>query len=348
MTSQADISLLRSGTIEGLGLTDLREVTRAYLEVPGLLSAILDRHYNFIQVSQAYADAGRRRPEQFVGRNHFDLYPDAGNQAIFDKVVSTGESFVIKEKVFLHPDQPERPVTYWDWSLLALKEPDGRVWGLLFTLLDITDRVLMEKAVRNREILLRELHHRVKNNLQTVVSLITLHRLASPDLEEPLTPLKGRIDAMAKVHELLSTSDDLAVIDFGRYANSLCRDLEQLFGSRGIGVSITIDMPVSLSLDTAMPLALIVNELLTNCFKHGGVMDRRATALLWGRCQPDGTVEVKLVQESERPIPPSAGKALGLGLVDVLLDQLGATMTQRFQPGHGMVWQLAVPPSSPP
>ncbi|MGE5752579.1 MAG: MASE3 domain-containing protein, partial [Deltaproteobacteria bacterium] len=108
----------------------------------------LDRDFRFLRVNQAYADASGHPPEFFTGKNHFDLYPHEENEAIFRKVVETGEPFNVYAKPFILPDRPERGVTYWDWSLLPLKEPGGKVNGLIFCLVDVTDRRQAEMELR--------------------------------------------------------------------------------------------------------------------------------------------------------------------------------------------------------
>ncbi|MEW6739751.1 MAG: ATP-binding protein [Nitrospirota bacterium] len=105
-----------------------------------LMIAYMDKDFNFIRVNQAYAEADERTPEFFVGKSHFDLYPSEENEAIFRKVVETGEPYLAYEKPFEYAGHPERGVTYWDWSLQPVKEADGTVSGLILILLDVTDR----------------------------------------------------------------------------------------------------------------------------------------------------------------------------------------------------------------
>ena len=105
----------------------------------------LDRDLNFVRVNQAYADAGGHPPEFFVGKNHFDLYPGEKIEAIFRNAVATGQPFTIYANPFQFPDHPERGVTYWDWTLHPLRNADGAVDGLLFALLDVTERKRAER-----------------------------------------------------------------------------------------------------------------------------------------------------------------------------------------------------------
>ncbi len=100
----------------------------------------LDRDLNFVRVNQAYADACGHPPEFFVGKNHFDLYPGEKVEASFRNALLTGEPFTVHANPFEFPDHPEWGVTYWDWTLHPLRNAGGSVDGLLFALLDVTER----------------------------------------------------------------------------------------------------------------------------------------------------------------------------------------------------------------
>ncbi len=111
----------------------------------------LDWNFNFVRVNNFYAETCGYTPEEMIGKNHFDLFPNPENEAIFTRTRNTGIPFEIKDKPFSFPDQPNRGVTYWDWSLVPVKDPDGTVTGLVFSLVETTDRVLMEKSLRKSE-----------------------------------------------------------------------------------------------------------------------------------------------------------------------------------------------------
>jgi PAS domain S-box-containing protein len=108
----------------------------------------LDRNFNFISVNQAYADTCGYPPEFFPGKNHFELYPHTENESIFRQVVETGETFTVYAKPFEFPDDPSRGTTYWDWTLHPVKDPRGRVEGLLFVLMEVTERERATKALQ--------------------------------------------------------------------------------------------------------------------------------------------------------------------------------------------------------
>ncbi|MDM7919684.1 MAG: PAS domain-containing protein, partial [Methanosarcina sp.] len=127
------------------------------LDLTPIMAVYLDLQFNFLWVNQSYADACKHEPSFFFGKNHFDLYPHKENQEIFKRVVDTGEPFYVEAKPFEFPDQPERGITYWDWSLIPAKDSEGKVAGLVFTLAEVTDRIKAEIALKKSEAKYREL-----------------------------------------------------------------------------------------------------------------------------------------------------------------------------------------------
>lgn len=134
---------------------DVRAFQRALLEaVTGatdVMLVYLDLEFNFVWVNDSYARTCQMRPEEMIGRNHFELYPDAENEAIFRGVRDTGEAVFYKDKPFEFPDQPERGVTYWDWSLAPVKDTAGRVEGLVFSLRETTEYKRAELSLAQRQ-----------------------------------------------------------------------------------------------------------------------------------------------------------------------------------------------------
>jgi len=126
-------------------LHESNEMLERVFENTHIHIAYLDHDFNFIRVNKTYADACRHPPEFFPGKNHFALYPDAENESIFRRVVETGEPFTIYAKPFEFPDQPERGVTWWDWTVSPVRAADGQVAALVFALVDVTERVRAEQ-----------------------------------------------------------------------------------------------------------------------------------------------------------------------------------------------------------
>lgn len=152
---------------------------------------------------------------------------------------------------------------------------DGKIIGVINVARNITERMKaneqLKASLAEKEILLKEIHHRVKNNMQIITSLLHLQSSASddPDVRAQFTDSENRIRSMAFVHERLYRSLDLACIDFGDYLKDLIGHLVQAYQAHSKGVVIVIDAEnVRFDIDTAIPCGLIVNELVSNALKH--------------------------------------------------------------------------------
>lgn len=107
--------------------------------------AYLDKDFNFVRVNDAYATADNKTPDFFPGKNHFALYPNGENEAIFRQVLVSGEPYIAYARPFVYPDRPGL-VTYWDWSLHPVRDATGHIDGLLLALNNVTERVRQEQA----------------------------------------------------------------------------------------------------------------------------------------------------------------------------------------------------------
>ncbi len=119
-------------------LTEKTELLENIFDNTSVMFAYLDLNFNFVRVNRAYAADDGREPEFYVGKNHFALYPDAENEAIFRRVLATGEPYVVRAKRFVFTDQSKRGVTYWDFTLTPARRA-GRIAGLVLLLYDVTE-----------------------------------------------------------------------------------------------------------------------------------------------------------------------------------------------------------------
>src|SRR3954469_25094525 len=193
----------------------------------------------------------------------------------------------------------------------ALSDLDAR-------LLATTQEALAEqrKASSEREVLLREIYHRVKNNLQIVQSLLRLgSRDLGPDQRDAFESAIRRIGAMARVHTLLYSSADLASIDLREYLDGLSKEVGSAFGAdqRGIRTVLAAE-PMRVPLDTAVPLAFVAVELLTNAFRHAFPERGGTITVTAGREQGRGLLVVS--DDGVGLAPAKRGsRALGLTIV---------------------------------
>jgi two-component sensor histidine kinase len=203
----------------------------------------------------------------------------------------------------------------------------------------------IEASLHEKEILLKEIHHRVKNNLQVTSSLLRLQSLQLRDenARAMLRDSQDRIRAMALAHEMLYRSRDLSTVDFAEYARSLVAHLSRSYGVRAgqIALRVQIDK-VFLGLDVAVPLGLIVNELVTNSFKHAFPNERKGEIMLGLRAPSDTTYELTVADDGVG-IPPGhdTNGSLGLQLVHTLTEQLEGHL--ELQADVGTEFRIAFP-----
>jgi PAS domain S-box-containing protein len=191
---------------------------------------------------------------------------------------------------------------------------------------------LIRITLKEKETLLKEIHHRVKNNMQVISSLISLQAQQATELEtvEMLKESQSRIRSMALIHEKLYRSGSLAEIDFGDYVDSIIDELLRMFNVAPGAITITTDVEnVLFGVDTAIPCALIINELVSNSLKHA-FPDGATGEVTITLHQINGTYELTVADNGEG-LPPNfdfrATDSLGMQLVTALVNQLDGTIT---------------------
>ena len=200
--------------------------------------------------------------------------------------------------------------------------------GLLRDLRDERDR--LSRSLAEKDVLLEEVHHRVKNNMQVIVSLLRLQAKAFPDERLALTlrETQNRIEFMAQVHEQLYEAGDLGVVDLARHAALIAGSLLQTYGFAESRVHVRVEMePLPLAVDQAIPAGLILNELVSNALKHAFADGRAGSVSVRGsRCGGRITLEVRDdgmgLQQAVDLLQP---KSLGLRIVTILTRQLKGT-----------------------
>ena len=187
-------------------------------------------------------------------------------------------------------------------------------------------------ALKERETLLKEIHHRVKNNMQVVSSLLSLQaaQATEPETIEILDESQRQIRSMALIHEKLYRSGSLAEIDFGDYVKSLVDDLLQMYNVPGGAITIAVDIEnVQLGVDTAIPCGLIINELVSNSLKYAFPDGRTGDVTVALQCA--NGVHTLTVADDGVGFPADLDfrttDSLGMQLVTALVNQLEGTIT---------------------
>ena len=209
----------------------------------------------------------------------------------------------------------------------------------------------LRASLREKEVLLKEVHHRVKNNMQVISSLVALQAdgLQDPALRAILQDVRDRVRSMALVHEKLYQSENLARVEFAEYARSLLNYLWRAHGKEAARVRLSQDLqPIQLSVESAVPCGLILNELASNALKHAFLGKNPGNGEGWEVkvALGNGSAGLVVMRVSDNGIglPPGLDwrqcSSLGLRLVQMLTGQLGGTVEVQTQEGQGTEFQV--------
>ena len=212
---------------------------------------------------------------------------------------------------------------------------------------DLADQAL-RASLKEKEALLKEVHHRVKNNMQVITSLLRLesNRIDHPTTKGVLKDMQNRILAMASLHEALYRSNSFAQVDLASYLKELTTQLQRSLVASPGQIAFHLDLlPVGLDLDQAVPCGLIVNELVSNALKHGFPDGRRGTVRVEAAWVSEGLLRLRICDDGIGLSPDFAElrvKSLGLQLVADLARQLGGSLV--IGPGPGAVFEVTFRP----
>jgi two-component sensor histidine kinase/PAS domain-containing protein len=223
-----------------------------------------------------------------------------------------------------------------------------RSWKVLVCAQDITElkqtQLALESALSEKTILLKEIHHRVKNNLAVISSLLSMKAdvVESGEARLALEKSQQRIHSMALVHEHLYGTDHLDRIDFSQYAKQLVGNLHTALAGEPERIAIELDLdPIELGVDRAVPCGLILNELLTNAFKYA-FLGRPAGKIVVSFHESAPGFRELTVEDDGVGLPPGQlagrnGKSLGLRIVEILTNQIDGTLVREPSCGTRIV-----------
>jgi two-component sensor histidine kinase len=195
--------------------------------------------------------------------------------------------------------------------------------------------------VRQRDTLLREVHHRVKNNMQIISSLLSLQKDTMVDSEAAiaLTESSSRVQALALVHEFLYRGEDFSRIRLGDYFRELCSSLIAAYGAQGVQLLYKGD-PIELEFDRAIPIGLVMNEIVTNSLKHAfrGRSGGKITLTLGSS---EEGIDIFIADDGPGFGSGGIKRSLGFQLIDSLISQLGGSMKRTIE--NGTAYSIVLP-----
>jgi PAS domain S-box-containing protein len=331
-----------------------------YENAPDMYVSVDAPSSRILRCNRTLALATGYTKEEIVGRPIFEMYPpDCIEQAkqAFHSFVETG-----------HVRETELQLKCKDGSAIdvslnvsPVRDERGQILYSRSSWRDITDQKRMEREIRQlntqleqrvmartaelhaalqeKTVLLNEVHHRVKNNLQVISSLLSLQaaHTENPAVQRVLTESQGRVKAMALIHQLLYERKDFSRVQLGEYLDRLAHLVLNTYAVGGARIAIKADVAdLSLDLQRAIACGLLVNELLTNAIKHafpGG----RAGQVCIELKEMDDHEAILALSDNGVGLPEgfslAGGKSLGLQLVALLADQIGAALSIRDGPG---------------
>lgn len=237
-------------------------------------------------------------------------------------------------------------------SCSEVRDDGGNVRGVLVMARDVTERKAAQdrirESLRQKEALLQELQHRVKNNLQLISSLLRLQARNEEDagVRSALQDSRNRISALARLHDRLYQAGDLSSVEFGSYVRALTRELVGAVGGGSVRIDVDAE-EVEIGVDTAIPCGLIVNELVTNSLEHAFPEGRSGEIRVRVETTSDGGMRIEVSDDGvglERGVDSSGARSLGLTLIRTLARQIDADVDYAGEPGTRV--RVTVPPSA--
>jgi PAS domain S-box-containing protein len=332
----------RSARLEAVQALAANEIRyRAIVEDQSELISVADPDGTLRFVNAAYAHHFGKTAQEMAGRNLLDFVDEADRPAVASHLASTLQSRAAASGV--NRMRSTAGEARWvSWVNRPLLGAHGEVQAIQSVGRDITEQRLAEDGLRaalaERETLLKEVYHRVKNNLQMVQSLLSLQQRGVADLHarRALQDSSRRVRAMAMVHERLYQAGDLGSVPLREYTADLLRQIDEATGASRHGVSLQAEvMDLACQPDSAIPYGLILTELVTNAMEHAFI----------GR--PAGRVQVVLALQGEVPVlsiaddglglpagfDVEAPSSMGLQLASALVMQLGGRLHAAAAPG---------------
>ncbi|MCM2254527.1 MAG: PAS domain-containing protein [Vicinamibacteria bacterium] len=347
-------------------ITDRVRVTARLAASKRRLSQILDALFGFVGLfdrdgkllycNQAPLAAASLAPEDVLGRPFWEApwwrHSASERERLKDVLRRAAAGETVR---FEATAQFGERLASVDQSYGPLRDDQGAITGVIGFAVDVSERVRTEAALRSslqeKEILLREIHHRVKNNLQIVGSLLYFHsrKMEGDAAQAVLRDVQARLEAMSLVHASLYEAADLAAVDFVAYARSMAEQVVGVHGSVARRVQVTVDAasgPWSLPLERALPLGLALNELLVNALKYAFPGDRAGTVAVRFSASDD-ELEASVIDDGVGASDDARSTAgFGLRMVHALAEQLGGRASFDF--GAGTRARLFIPRSPRP
>ncbi len=328
----------------------LRESEERYRSLASTVDLLLlvDRNSQYLFANENYLAYYRPKRDSVIGRKYADLHGEEASIIFADAVKCVFETGNAYQDEW-HGTMSRR---YWLRTFSPVKNAAGNITAVLVAAKDIHDRKLAEEKVRvslkEKELLLREVHHRVKNNMQVISSLLNLQASSkgTPEMMEMFHKSQRRIQSMALVHAQLYESKDFARINLAGYARALSQELMQSYALHPASIDLLIQADdVYTDINKAIPCGLILNELISNALKHAFAAEESGQLRIMVGETENREIEI-VVRDNGLGLPDDFAsrqpRGIGLYLVNGLVkNQLGGQM--EVIQDHGTEFRIKFP-----
>lgn len=307
-------------------MTD-KDWERTFNALPDLIT-ILDAEHRVVKVNQAMADSLGVSPEEAISKHCYEVVHGT------DYPIDNCPHSLLLADGSQHTSeiQEDNLGGYFLVTATPIEDNEGNVVGSVHVARDITKRIETEnelrKALEDKDVLMKEIHHRVKNNLAVMSSLLNLQSRYITDeaVRDIFKDSQSRAKTMALIHEKLYRSGDLKRINIKEYIEDLSRNLSHIHLPKHHDVDLILDLEnLMLDVDTAIPLGLIINELLTNSMKHAFPGNKKGIIKVYFRKLEDDELLLE-VKDNGIGLPSDFkvenSDSLGLRLIYSLTDQI--------------------------
>ena len=319
---------------------------------PVSIALLRGRDFRFELVNPAYQALAPGEP--MAGRTTAEVWPEAAAilvpllEKVRDKQIvhhATGLAVPRRRGPGLPPEERYFDLSYVPLPVAGLPASEAEEGQVLVVVREVTEQQRaaaalrstlreLESALAEKTVLLKEVHHRVKNNLAVIVSLLGMKvgAIESAEAQGALEDSQQRVRSIALIHEHLSGSEHLDRIAFAEYAEQLVQELGGVYGIAARRIAIRLDAePIEIGIHRAVPCALILNELATNALRHAFPGERSGEVRISLRQSAPGELELSVEDNGvgcPRIAPERNGKSLGLRIVEILAKQLGGSLEQ--------------------
>lgn len=315
---------------------------------------IVDPQGVFSYFNRKAATVIGKPPDELVGLGEEDIFPPEVARMHLAALtqVAQEDRMITLEDHFTLPNGE-----FWqETRLVPMHDPAGGVSAVLGIARDISEskraEAELKRALEEKELLLREIHHRVKNNMQVISSLLILQteQVTNPALRQALTVSQNRVKTMAMIHESLYRTGNLAAINLQDYLERLCGDMYLALASGGVRIAFDIQArDVLMNIDQAVPCGLIINELVTNAIKYAFEPGGRGRIIIQAGLTGPDRLRIRVADDG-RGLPPDFDlerhAGLGLNLVQGLAErQLKGSF--RLGGGPGVQAVVSIPLAEP-